>query len=88
MEGLLRMDAAGLTPMLRCVVHDEVVLSAPAAAYDEVGRLVLECLSFEWARLELPVRSRSLQSWVVDRLPTGPRPTHDADQEVRLAPAP
>ena len=49
MEGLLRMDAVGLTPMLRCVVHDEVVLSVPAQDYDEVGRLVLDCLSFEWA---------------------------------------
>ncbi len=49
MEGLLRLDAAGLTPMLRCVVHDEVVLSVPRQDYDEVGRLVLDCLSFDWA---------------------------------------
>jgi len=49
MDGLLRMDAAGLTPMLRGVVHDEVVLSVPRADYEEVGQLVLECLQGEWA---------------------------------------
>jgi len=49
MDGLLRMDAAGLTPMLRCVVHDEVVLSVPRADYQEVGQLVLKCLQGEWA---------------------------------------
>lgn len=49
MEGLLHMDEAGLTPMLRAVIHDEVVLSVPSKDYDEVGRLVLDCLSFEWA---------------------------------------
>ena len=49
MEGLLRMDDAGLTQYLRCMVHDEVVLSVPADAYDEIGRLVLKCLTFDWA---------------------------------------
>ncbi len=49
MEGLLQIDAAGLTPMVRAVVHDEVVLSVPALDYDEVGRSVLECLTFDWA---------------------------------------
>lgn len=49
MEGLLRMDRAGLTPLLRCVVHDEVVLSVPAGDIDEVRRLVADCLTFPWA---------------------------------------
>jgi len=49
MEGLLRMDRAGLTPHLRCVVHDEVVLSVPTGDVDEVRRLVADCLTFPWA---------------------------------------
>jgi DNA polymerase-1 len=49
MEGLLRLDEAGLTPRLRCIVHHELVLSVPAAEYQAYGNLVLECLSFEWA---------------------------------------
>jgi len=49
MEGLLQMDTVGLTPLLRAVVHDEVVLSVPVKDYPEVGQLVLGCLSFQWA---------------------------------------
>jgi len=49
MEGLLRMDRAGLTPHLRCVIHDEVVLSVPTGDIDEVRRLVADCLTFPWA---------------------------------------
>lgn len=47
MEGLLRLDRR-ILPMLRAQVHDEIVLSVPAAEADEVGRAVVEALSFEW----------------------------------------
>lgn len=47
MHGLLRMDRR-LLPMLRAQVHDEIVLSVPIAEADEIGRAVVDALSFEW----------------------------------------
>jgi len=47
MEGLLRLPSE-ILPMLRAQVHDEVVLSVPAADAEEIGRVVVEALSFEW----------------------------------------
>lgn len=35
-------------PMLRAQIHDEIVLSVPADQAVDVGRAVVECLSFEW----------------------------------------
>ncbi len=35
-------------PMLRAQVHDEIVLSVPIDQAEEIGRAVVECLSFEW----------------------------------------
>src|SRR5690606_4158429 len=48
MEGLLRLPAE-LRPMLRAVVHDEVVLSAPADIARHVEKAVVDALTFEWA---------------------------------------
>jgi DNA polymerase-1 len=48
MEGLLRLPDEVL-PMLRAVVHDEVILSVPLGIVTDVERVVLEALSFEWA---------------------------------------
>lgn len=47
MHGLLRLDRR-ILPMLRAQVHDEIVLSVPAAEADEIGRAVVDALSFEW----------------------------------------
>lgn len=47
MHGLLRLDPR-IRPMLRAQVHDEVVLSVPIAQVEEIGRAVVEALSFEW----------------------------------------
>lgn len=47
MEGLLRLDPR-ILPMLRAQIHDEIVFSAPAAEAEEIGRAVIEALSFEW----------------------------------------
>jgi hypothetical protein len=47
MEGILRLDRR-ILPMLRAQVHDEIVLSVPAAEAEEIGRAVVEALSFEW----------------------------------------
>lgn len=47
MEGLLRMPSE-LYPLLRGVVHDEVLLSVPEADHVEIGRVVVEALSFTW----------------------------------------
>jgi hypothetical protein len=47
MAGLLRLDSA-ILPMLRAQVHDEIVLSVPAEQAEEVGRAVVEALTFEW----------------------------------------
>jgi len=48
MEGLLRLPKS-IWPMLRAVVHDEVVLSVPIDIVDDVERTVVEALSFPWA---------------------------------------
>lgn len=47
MEGLLRLPAE-ILPMLRAQVHDEIVLSVPSDMSEEIGRTVVESLSFEW----------------------------------------
>jgi DNA polymerase I-like protein with 3'-5' exonuclease and polymerase domains len=47
MTGLLRLPEYVL-PMLRAQVHDEVVLSVPAADAEEIQRVVIESLSFDW----------------------------------------
>jgi hypothetical protein len=47
MAGLLRLDRR-ILPMLRAQVHDEIVLSVPVAEADEIGKAVVDALSFEW----------------------------------------
>lgn len=47
MHGLLRLPGEVL-PMLRAQVHDEIVLSVPAADAPDVAAAVIEALSFEW----------------------------------------
>lgn len=47
MTGLLRLDRQ-ILPMLRAQIHDEIVLSVPAAQADEIGRAVVDALTFEW----------------------------------------
>lgn len=48
-ECLLRLDDAGLTPNLRMMIHDEVVLSVPEAEVKEYRETVRDCMTFEWA---------------------------------------
>jgi DNA polymerase I-like protein with 3'-5' exonuclease and polymerase domains len=47
MTGLLRLPAE-ILPMLRAQIHDEIVLSVPAEHAEEIGRTVVDALSFEW----------------------------------------
>jgi DNA polymerase-1 len=47
MEGLLRLPPE-LLPYLRAQVHDEVVLSVPAADAVEIQQAVIDALSFDW----------------------------------------
>jgi hypothetical protein len=47
MTGLLNLPAE-ILPMLRAQVHDEIVLSVPEDRAGEIGRTVVEALSFEW----------------------------------------
>ena len=47
MEGLLRLPDEVL-PMLRAVVHDEVILSVPADIVTDVEQAVVDALSFSW----------------------------------------
>lgn len=47
MTGLLRLPAE-ILPMLRAQIHDEIVLSVPADRVEEIGRTVVEALTFEW----------------------------------------
>jgi DNA polymerase-1 len=47
MTGLLRLPKE-ILPMLRVQVHDEIVLSVPVDAVEDVRRTVIDALSFEW----------------------------------------
>lgn len=47
MTGLLRLPSE-ILPMLRAQVHDEIVLSVPEEWAEEIGRIVVDSLSFEW----------------------------------------
>jgi P4 family phage/plasmid primase-like protien len=47
MTGLMQLPREVL-PMLRAQVHDEIVLSVPADAVEDVKDAVLEALNFEW----------------------------------------
>lgn len=49
-EGLLDLAkrAPEVLPMLRAVVHDEVVLSVPTGDAEEIGLLVVSCLERDW----------------------------------------
>lgn len=47
MGGALRLPAE-ILPMLRAQIHDEIVLSVPEDQAEEIGRAVVEALSFEW----------------------------------------
>lgn len=42
---LVNMDAAGLTDMLRLVVHDEAILEVPIDQADEVLKVVQDCMT-------------------------------------------
>lgn len=46
-EGLLRLDPA-IHPMLRAVVHDEIVMSVPINQVNEVREHVTQALTWEW----------------------------------------
>jgi len=49
-EGMLRLVTAvpEVAPLLRATVHDELVLSVPVDWADDVERVLVECMSFEW----------------------------------------
>lgn len=47
-QSLLRMDPAVLR-MLKALVHDETIWSAPMSIAREVRQHVIECMTFEWA---------------------------------------
>ncbi len=47
MTGLLRLPA-GIRPMLRAQIHDEVVASVPADRVDEIGMAIVDAFTFEW----------------------------------------
>lgn len=50
-EGLIDLArrAPEILPMLRVIVHDEVVFCAPRKDFEEVSRTVQECMSRQWA---------------------------------------
>ena len=62
-EGMIRLPAE-ILPMLRAQVHDEIVLSVPADQAEEVGRAVVEALSFEWNNVPITADvSRPGSTW-------------------------
>lgn len=50
-EGLLNLAriAPECLPMLRVIVHDEIVLSVPTAHVEEISRIVVKAFECEWA---------------------------------------
>ncbi len=52
-EGLLRLPRY-IHPMLRAVIHDEIVFSVPLQQADDVERTVIEAMSFDWKPAALP----------------------------------
>lgn len=51
MEGILRlwdMGGDGIIKMIRGIIHDEIVCSVPKNDVDEIERLIVDALSFEW----------------------------------------
>jgi hypothetical protein len=63
MEGILHLPGEVL-PMLRAQVHDEIVLSIPADQIEDVSRVVIDALSFEWKGVPiLADRSKAGTSW-------------------------
>jgi DNA polymerase-1 len=47
-ESILRMDPAAVR-MMKALVHDEIVFSAPMSIARDVRQHVTECMTFEWA---------------------------------------
>ena len=47
MQGILNLPD-DVVPMMRAVVHDEVVFSVPAESVEDVSRAVVEALTLEW----------------------------------------
>ncbi len=63
MAGLLRLPAECL-PMLRAQIHDELVFSVPSDCAEDVGRSVIDAMSFEWKGVPiLSDRSPSGTDW-------------------------
>lgn len=63
MTGLLRLPAETLG-MLRAQVHDEVVLSVPSDRAQEIGRIVVDALTFEWRGVPITADvSKSGSDW-------------------------
>jgi hypothetical protein len=63
MTGLLRLPAE-ILPMLRAQVHDEIVLSVPEERAEEIGRAVVDALTFEWRGVPIMADvSRSAPRW-------------------------
>jgi DNA polymerase I-like protein with 3'-5' exonuclease and polymerase domains len=52
MTGLLNLPAE-ILPMLRVQVHDEIVLSIPEDAVEDVRRVVMDALQFEWRGIQI-----------------------------------
>jgi DNA polymerase-1 len=52
-EGLLRLPT-DIHPLMRGIVHDELVLSVPESDAEEVEKIVLDAMSFEWVPPRMP----------------------------------
>jgi DNA polymerase-1 len=53
MEGMLRLPRE-IHPMLRGVIHDEVVCSVPIDIVDDVEKAIVKAFTFEWAPPKMP----------------------------------
>lgn len=80
MDGVLKVVDAGLLPMLRLFIHDEVVLSVPKDQAEDIAARVAQLMSFTWTSpsgLVIPIVAEPSKSfgprWSdVYRKPTSP----------------
>ncbi|WP_326792019.1 DNA polymerase [Streptomyces sp. NBC_00841] len=46
-QSMINMEAAGLLPLLRLPIHDEVLATAPAADAQDIAREIQRCMTFQ-----------------------------------------
>lgn len=57
-QSLIHMDKAGLLPLLRLAVHDEVIVSAPKDQAHDIAREIEKCMTFQLRGVQLNAKAK------------------------------